>query len=76
MKRAIKLLLQDIQDNSNKENKIEFEEYKLIVKKNIGILIEAKKINEAKVLIDEYLKIVPNDLEMLTLKSEIQLQLM
>lgn len=76
IKRAIKLLLQDIQDNSNKENKNEFEEYKLIVKKNIGILIESKKINEAKVLIEEYLKIVPNDLEMLTLKSEIQLQLM
>ncbi|MCG4581228.1 hypothetical protein, partial [Clostridium cochlearium] len=60
----------------SEEKQEKFEEYKIIVKKNINILIEANKILEAKSLIDEYLKIIPNDLEMLTLKSEIQLQLM
>jgi len=54
----------------------EFEEYKNILKKNIAFLLEEKEIGQAKALIDEYLKIVPDDLEMLMLKSEVQLQLM
>lgn len=84
MKKGIELLLEQVKEEinitdenqQNIEEEREFEEYKIIVKKNINILIEAKKIAEAKLLVDEYLKIVPNDLEMLTLKSEIQLQLM
>ena len=86
IKKGIDLLLEQAQeeiDTIEKRNQAtreeiqnEFEEYKEIVKNNINILIKAKKFGEAKLLIDEYLKIVPDDLEMLTLKSEIQLNLM
>lgn len=86
MKKGIEILLEEVKKEINitedknkaisEEKQEKFEEYKIIVKKNINILIEANKILEAKSLIDEYLKIIPNDLEMLTLKSEIQLQLM
>lgn len=80
MKRGIELLLKDIsiteQDSNSGNVETEFDKYKKIVKSNINILINAKRIAEAKLLIDEYLEIVPNDLEMLMLKSEIQLKLM
>lgn len=81
MKKGIEILLQEVKQEKEEEvldstKNNEFEEYKEIVKNNINILVEARKIAEAKLLVDEYLKIVPNDLEMLTLKSEIQLQLM
>ena len=42
MKRAIKLLLQDIKYNSNKENKNEFELYQNNVLTNEYILLETK----------------------------------
>ena len=86
MKKGIELLFKQIKEEVNapenniefisEEKQSEFDEYKQMVKNNINLLIEAKKIGEAKLLIDEYLQIIPNDLEMLTLKSEIQLQLM
>jgi glycosyltransferase involved in cell wall biosynthesis len=54
----------------------EFDEYKKMAKKNICNLLEAKQSGQAKFLIEEYLQIVPDDLEMLMLKSEAYLQLM
>ena len=79
---GIRLLLEELENrrdetiDSSANIRDEFEEYKNIVKKNIAFLLEAKEIGRAKALIDEYLKIVPDDLEMLMLKSEVQLQLM
>ncbi|AKL93776.1 glycosyl transferase family 2 [Clostridium aceticum] len=80
MKKGIEFFLEEVKQEkieTSLENSRydEFEKYKETVKKNIKILLETEKIAEAKVLIDEYLKIVPSDLEMLILKSEVQLQL-
>lgn len=82
MKKGIELLLEELkfeeekQGASNSAANKEFEAYKVLVKNNIADLIKDQKIAEAKHLIDEYLSIVPDDLEMLTLKSEVQLRLM
>ena len=82
MKKGIELLVEEFKNEEKKQKetdnlaKNEFEEYKLLVKNNISALVEDNKIAEAKHLIDEYLTIVTDDLEMLTLKSEIQLKLM
>lgn len=82
MDKGIRLLLEEMQEPKNKDNNIsndnqnEFEEYKNMLKKNIKILLETNKTGEAKYLIDEYLKIVPDDLEMLILKSDVQLLMM
>lgn len=79
MKKGIEILLEEIKEEKDEDVsdiKSEFDELKEKVKENINILLEAKKVGEAKALIDEYLRIVPNDLEMLMLKSEVQLKLM
>lgn len=82
MKKGVELLLKEmkheekIKEETNNHEKSEFEEYKGLVKSNIFDLVKENKIAEAKHLVDEYLAIVPEDLEMLTLKSEIQLKLM
>lgn len=82
MKKGIELLLEEMKLEEQKQEETcklvnnEFEEYKTLVKNNIAVLVEDNKIAEAKHLIDEYLTIVPNDLETLALKSEIQLKLM
>lgn len=82
MKKGVELLLEELKNEEMKQEetdnypKNEFEEYKILVKNNISMLIEDNKVAEAKHLIDEYLKIVPVDLEMLALKSEVQLKLM
>lgn len=82
MKKGIELLLEELKNEerqskqADEQAKDEFEEYKALVKNNVMVLIEDKKFAEAKHLIDEYLKIVPVDLEMLALKSEVQLRLM
>ena len=86
MNKGIEILKDELQDevdnkkeeeNFEKESqKQEFDSYKEIVKENISKLIDSGNIGEASLLIDEYLKIVPDDLEMLMLKSEAQLKLM
>ncbi len=82
MKKGVELLLEELKNEEKKQEEIdnltknEFEEYKVLVKNNISVLVKDNKIAEAKHLIDEYLKIVPVDLEMLALKSEVQLKLM
>ncbi|MDZ5724894.1 glycosyltransferase [Acetobacterium sp. K1/6] len=82
MKKGVELLLEELKNEEKKQVETdnltnnEFEEYKMLVKNNISALVEDNKIAEAKHLIDEYLKIVPVDVEMLALKSEVQLKLM
>lgn len=82
MKKGIEMLLEELKNEerqskqADEQAKDEFEEYKKLVKNNVMALIEDNKFAEAKHLIDEYLKIVPVDLEMLALKSEVQLRLM
>lgn len=76
---GVELLLEEIKKRSdiktNEEDKSnEFEKYKKVVKQNIEILLDSQKINEARTLIDEYLNILPNDLEMLYLKSKVLLK--
>jgi len=82
MKKGIALQLEELKNEEMEQKetdnlaKNEFEEYKILVKNNISMLIEDNKVAEAKHLIDEYLKIVPADLEMHALKSEVELKLM
>lgn len=78
MKPAIEMLLEELQQEEKMEKEKsktntsnEFNELKNKVKESISVLFKSGKIIEAKILIDEYLDIVPNDLEMLALKSEI-----
>lgn len=78
MNRGIELLLESIEENEQKasSDKLnEFEELKEKVKNNIKILLAQNQAMEAKTIVDEYLKIVPNDLEMLLLKSEVHLKI-
>ncbi|MEW8992946.1 glycosyltransferase [Clostridium sp.] len=75
MNKGIKLLLEKIKENPGENLNSEFEEYKKLIKNNIFILLESKKVKEAKKVIDEYLEIMPKDLEMLMVKSEVQVQL-
>lgn len=53
--------------------KEEFENHKKKLKDNINKLIEQQKLTEAKLLINEYEKIVPKDLEIIMYKSRIAL---
>lgn len=72
MKKVVEVLMQDIQDqesSAKEEQSDQFEEYKKTVKNNINVLIEAHKVDEAKALIDEYLKIVPDDAEIYSSKG-------
>lgn len=80
MKKGIEILTKEVankkdQTKTSSQQK-EFEELKQQVKKNVHIFLKADQIGQAKSIIDQYLQMVPNDLEMLTIKSEIQLQLM
>lgn len=76
MKRGIEILLDEFKEkyeNTTVEVNEEFEEYKEIVKKNISELIDNGNVGEAKILIEEYIKIIPTDIEMLMLKSRAKL---
>ena len=78
MKKGIELLLDEIKNRESEPSKEqkEFEKLKEQVKANINVLIQAGQYGQAKAIVDEYLKMVPDDLEMLTLKSEVYLKLM
>lgn len=76
MHKGIQLFLEKIESEDTENRQSEFEELKENIKKNISMLLEVNKVMEAKTVIDEYLKIVPDDLEMLLLKSEIHLRIM
>lgn len=84
MKKGIELILKEIEKESSQNSPAasnssiqnELEELKKGVKKNIHMLLKANRITEARALVNEYLKIVPGDIEMQKLKEELQLQLM
>jgi hypothetical protein len=69
---GIEFLVNKVESDLDKEEAIlsEFDEYKKIVKSNINFLIQAKQIDDVRLIIDEYLKIVPDDVEMQNLKIE------
>lgn len=83
MRKGIEILIKNLEEDNEESNKKsytkqqqeEFSDLKIKVKENINILLKLEKITEAKLIIDEYLQIVPDDLEMLMLKSEIHLKL-
>ncbi|GFZ30977.1 glycosyl transferase [Clostridium zeae] len=73
MKKAIENKLKDIKEKQNQENmsfehKDELIEYKKIFKRNIKVLIEAQKLDEAKSFIEEFLKLFPDDSEIMALE--------
>ncbi|KOA21040.1 SPBc2 prophage-derived glycosyltransferase SunS [Clostridium homopropionicum DSM 5847] len=72
MKKGIELLLDDVVEKHNSDN-VEMEKLKMQLKENVKSLIEQEKVTEAKSLISEYEKIVPDDIEMVLLKSQIAL---
>ncbi|SEF99616.1 Glycosyltransferase involved in cell wall bisynthesis [Caloramator fervidus] len=77
MKIVVEYLLEDFQkilDGEKKASNDELEKLKKTFKDNINLLLEAGKISEVIILINEYLKIIPNDIEMLTLKSDLQIR--
>ena len=79
-KRGIEMLIEAIEAEvslqKSQENTVmsEFEAYKMAFKNNINNLIDEQSLREAILLIDEYLKLVPQDMEMLMLKSQLQLK--
>lgn len=77
MNKGIEILVEQAEEKSAQANeaKNEFEELKEIVKGNIDILLKARRLDDAIVLVDEYLSIVPDDLEILALKSKIALSI-
>ncbi len=82
MKNGIELIRNNLDQEieeinvKNEEIDVQLMEFKVIVKDNIKTLLELDRLIEAKDIINEYLDIVPDDLEVLLLKSQIQLQLM
>lgn len=76
MKKGIEILMQRIKkENIFTSECNESDNLKENIKKNISMLLDLDKVLEAKMLMDEYFKIVPDNLEMLTLKSEIYLRM-
>jgi hypothetical protein len=75
MKRGIELLMKDVKEEKSKGNtnrvKNEFEEYKKMVKENLGILVNQNRIHEAKELITQYENIVKDDLDIFSIKGVI-----
>ena len=72
LKRGIEILLKKIVDD-NKTKSTEFDMYKLQIKNTVRQFINDGKLNEAKQLLTEYKDIVPNDLEIVLLESQILL---
>ena len=72
MKDGIKLLLEEVKQNQNKDNEIE--EYKKKVKKSISEFIELNNIDKAKILIHEYEDIIKDDPEIYSMKAVIAIE--
>lgn len=72
MEKGIELLMNEA-NNTNKNDDVS--NYINIVKDNINKLIEMEKLEEAKALINKYLEVFSEDLEVLMVKSEIQVKL-
>lgn len=61
------------EDKQQKVQKQQFEEYKIQVKKNINVLLEQGNLQDAKLLITEYKKIVSDDIEIYSLDAIIEI---
>jgi glycosyltransferase involved in cell wall biosynthesis/2-polyprenyl-3-methyl-5-hydroxy-6-metoxy-1,4-benzoquinol methylase/predicted negative regulator of RcsB-dependent stress response len=68
MSKGIKILLNEFENSNNKINR-EFENYKIILKQKIKQLIENNNIDEALNIINEYEKIVKDDIEIYSVKG-------
>lgn len=73
MKRGIEALLDEIKNKQNCIND-EMEILKRKLKEKIRLLIEYNNLQEAKILIDEYESLVPNDVEIVLFKSEVSIR--
>lgn len=67
---GIEMLLVEIQVTRKTEQN-EFDTYKQEIKNRIQQLIDRKKMNEARIILEEYKSIVPNDMESILLESRI-----
>lgn len=70
MKKGMKILLENIEEEFNKENQ-EFELYKIQIKNSIKDLTENNELDEADRLIIDYETIVKNDIEIYSMKAVI-----
>lgn len=68
MRRGIEYLLKEFNDDKNVQND-ELEQYKIQVKSTINSLIENNRLEDAKALISEYRKIIPNDIEIYSINA-------
>ena len=71
-KKIVEYLLDELKSNLN-DTTSEFEKCKKVFKHNINILLEANKLSEALMLINEYLAIVPDDVEIINLKCKLEM---
>lgn len=72
MKNGIEILLNQLQSRKTAYES-EFDSYKVQVKGTIKELIESGKLDEAKIILNEYKSIVSNDMEAILLESKILL---
>lgn len=73
IKRGIEILMNDFQARTT-EKVDEFEKYKTAVKNSIENLIANEELEQAKAIIKEYKSIVPNDIEIMLLESQLMLK--
>ncbi len=77
MKKGIEILLSEVQKEMDEEEQgrvAENAEFQLLMeqlKENVRVLLDAGRIGEAKNIINQYLKLVPNDEEMVALQAGI-----
>ena len=62
------------EDKQKEVQKQQFQDYKIQVKNTIKSLIESDKFDEALLIINEYQQIVPDDMEIVLLKSQIAIK--
>ncbi|MBM7869453.1 glycosyltransferase involved in cell wall biosynthesis [Clostridium pascui] len=70
LKDYIEMLSKDVENEINKKNN-EFEQYKIEVKNTIKALIENNRLEDAKVIIQDYKKIVLNDIDVFSMEAVI-----
>ena len=75
MKKGIEFMLEEIKENKNKKESADDEILKLKNQLiyNINLLISCGKLEEAKIIIDQYEKIMGNDLDIEQLKSKLSI---
>ena len=73
IKRGIEILMNEFQAKTT-EKVNEFERYKTTVKNSIENLIANEELDQAQAIIKEYKSIVPNDIEIMLLESQLMLK--